>query len=1013
VAALVASSGHLGVVGVRTAVAAQSPTPTPTATPVPERETQRVTQAAPRPAPQPLGTTAASRAAGVSAPGIGALTLDPIPSPLVVGASNSVTGSGFTAGSVIVMFIAASSGTTSAGPFVPTAQTPTSLTFSIPTSVPLGNGFGTLLIVNTDQGYISSNTRSQYIFGAAAQNIPTITGVNGVGLRPFSPTVPVASVDTALQAGMVMTISGTGFNNPRVNLFTPGATFGGLTPNAGGTATQIQVNVPAAAATGPATLQVVNSPFTGNVVSNAVSVVIGAGLTLTGVSQNGTTVTVMGSGFSSATVLNLFNAQGGIVANLGGLWVTNGRPRIPINLVSGNQLTFTVPPTALSGAAFLQLLNPPFMPFSTSGADPDGSFQLSVPTVARGGSSLRFFGNGSGDIDRVKLRLDGPARPVDVGANFTIEFWMKASANANGSGACVAGGDGWINGNIIVDRDVFGSGDFGDYGISLFGNGAGGGTLAFGVDRLGSGNTICGTTAVDNGAWHHVAVTRMHNGVTGELRIYVDGVLDASGSGPVGDVSYRNGRPTQFPNSDPFLVIGAEKHDAGEQFPSYVGRIDEMRISSTVRYSGSFTPPTSPFGTDVSTAALYHFDEGNGNLITDSASAAGGPSNGVRRFGGAPLGPHWSPDTPFTTGTPMIALEALPFGVSAPTGITHCGDNRLFIASQNGTIHIWDGTQLLGPPFLTVTPNTAGGEQGLLGLAFHPQYAQNGFFYVYHNATSSTTTVARYRVSSNPNIADPNSRVVLLTMPQPAGNHNGGALHFGADGYLYIGKGDGGGGCDNAAPGCNAQRNNSLLGKLLRIDVNQNVNTMPFYGIPPTNPFIGPDDPLDEIWAKGLRNPWRLTFDRLTGSLFIGDVGQNLREEVNYRPHDDPGGGNYGWKRMEGFACDTCSVANCPALPPCNDAAYILPVLDYLHAGGTCSITGGFVYRGTRIPFLYGRYLFGDLCNGMLVSTRDNEGVWSMGTFSTTAGGLYTFGEDVWGELYLGQGNGAIWRIVP
>ena len=945
----------------------------------------------------------------VSAPAIG-VTLDPIPSPLIVGANDTLTGTGFTAGSVVVMFVASATGTTSVGPFTPSPQSPTSLTFSIPASVALGNGFATVVVVNTDQGFIQSNPQSQYLFGAAGQNLPTITAINGVNLRPFDVTVPLASVETVILPGSTVTISGTGFNDPRVNLFTSGATAGGLVPLPGGSSTQIQVNIPANVPTGPGALQVVNNPFTPSVVSNAVSVPIGAAVSITSVSQMGTTVTVNGTGFSTASVINLFNAQGSMVFNLGGLWPTNGKPRVPLNLVSPMQFTFTVPPTALSGPAYIQVLNPPFIPFSTSGADPDGAFMLTVPTVAVGGGSLRFFGNGAADIDRVKIALDNPARPVDVGGDFTVEFWMKTAAG-NASGACAAGGDNWMNGNTIIDRDVFGNGDNGDYGISLFGNG---GQLAFGVNRMGTGTTICGATNVADGAWHHIAATR--NTSSGQMRIFVDGGIDATGTGPTGDVSYRNGRATMHPSSDPFLVIGAEKHDTGPQFPSYHGWVDELRVSTVVRYGSAFTPPSAPFATDPKTAALYHFDEGNGDNVIDSALAVGGPSNGIRRFGAAPAsmtpGPQWSPATPFTSNVPVIGFDTLTNALNSPTSITNAGDQRLFITEMGGTVRIWDGTQLLATPFLTVSPISSGGERGLLSIAFHPNYAQNGLFYVYYTNTAGNPTIARYHVSGDPNLADPTSGVVLLSINHPGqANHNGGQLQFGPDGYLYAGIGDGGGGCDNSGPGCNSQRDNELLGKLLRLDVNQNLNTQPFYGIPPDNPFVGPGGPLDEIYAKGLRNPWRFGFDRLTNSLFIGDVGQDTREEVDLQPSDAAGGRNYGWKRMEGFACDTCDVSDCPvAPPPCNDPSFTLPILDYGH-NPECAIVGGYAYRGTQVPFLFGKYLFGDLCSGKLWWARDNEGTWSSTAFAPTEANMWTWGQDVYGELYLGIGGGSLLHL--
>ena len=228
------------------------------------------------------------------------------------------------------------------------------------------------------------------------------------------------------------------------------------------------------------------------------------------------------------------------------------------------------------------------------------------------GYSLRFFGNGTDDIDRVKIRIDNPAVPADIGSgDFTIEFWMKANPGDNGAGNCIAGNDGWINGNIIFDRDIFGPGEYGDYGISLFSDG-----IAFGIfsESAGAGQGICGGTNVADSQWHHIAVTRRFS--DGRLQLYVDGVLDAHlATGPLGDISYQNNRPTTFPN-DPFLVIGAEKHDAGPQFPSYNGWIDEVRLSTNLRYTANFTRPSATFpNSDANTAAVYHFDEGSGNTI--------------------------------------------------------------------------------------------------------------------------------------------------------------------------------------------------------------------------------------------------------------------------------------------------------------------------------------------------------------------------------------------------------------
>jgi hypothetical protein len=270
---------------------------------------------------------------------------------------------------------------------------------------------------------------------------------------------------------------------------------------------------------------------------------------------------------------------------------------------------------------------------------------LDVPAVdlAAAGTSLRFHGNGvaAPTLDRVVIPLDDPARPADVGAtDFTVEFWLRANPGENDSAfVCHSGSDAWIFGNIAFDRDVFGPGDWGDWGISLES-----GRLAFGVGTASDGATACGSTVLDDGAWHHVAATRRLS--DGLLAIWVDGALDGSVDGPAGDISYRDGRPTGFPY-DPYLVIGAEKHDAGAEYPSFSGWIDEVRLSTLRRYTAPFTPPAAPFAADAATAALYHFDEGAGNVVGDTSGAAGGPSDGERRFGGSPPGPEWSTDTPF------------------------------------------------------------------------------------------------------------------------------------------------------------------------------------------------------------------------------------------------------------------------------------------------------------------------------------------------------------------------------
>jgi glucose/arabinose dehydrogenase len=352
----------------------------------------------------------------------------------------------------------------------------------------------------------------------------------------------------------------------------------------------------------------------------------------------------------------------------------------------------------------------------------------------------------------------------------------------------------------------------------------------------------------------------------------------------------------------------------------------------------------------------------------------------------------------------QVELAPVASGLSNPISIHHANDDRLFIVQQGGSIRILQDGALLPTPFLTISPISTGGERGLLSMAFHPGYEENGYFYVNYTNTSGSTVIARYKRSdANPDVADPASGVTLMTISQPYSNHNGGQLQFGPDGYLYIGMGDGGSGGD---PRCYAQREDTLLGKMLRIDVSQNMDTAPYYGIPPTNPHIGAGDPADEVWARGLRNPWRFSFDRQLGDLWIADVGQGNWEEIN-RMVSLEGGDNYGWRMMEGTRCYSASPTAdpCPpGTPPCNDSSLTLPVYEYNHTAGRCSVTGGFVYRGNRAPSLAGKYIFGDYCTAEIwaLDPADNSGE---PLFTSQGFGLYTFGEDAAGDLYVAIGS--------
>jgi glucose/arabinose dehydrogenase len=351
-----------------------------------------------------------------------------------------------------------------------------------------------------------------------------------------------------------------------------------------------------------------------------------------------------------------------------------------------------------------------------------------------------------------------------------------------------------------------------------------------------------------------------------------------------------------------------------------------------------------------------------------------------------------------------------PLFVASPPGDT----SRLFIVEQNtGRIKILTGGAVLPTPFLDIGHliTSSGNEQGLLGLAFHPVYSSNGYFFVDYTDTLGNTAVARYKVSGDPNQAEPESGFVILNVAQPFANHNAGMLAFGpGDGYLYIGLGDGGSAGD---PGNRAQDDGELLGKILRIDVDGGSP----YAIPPDNPFVGAGDPLDEIWAKGLRNPWRFSFDRITYDLYIADVGQSLYEEIDFQDSSSSGGENYGWRLMEGDHCYN---------PPidCDPGGLTYPIHVYTHGGspGRCSVTGGYVYRGGAIPGLQGTYFFADYCSGQIWSFRydgNNLTEFADRTSELDPGSgmsidqISSFGEDAAGELYIVDLDGEVYKIEP
>jgi len=355
-----------------------------------------------------------------------------------------------------------------------------------------------------------------------------------------------------------------------------------------------------------------------------------------------------------------------------------------------------------------------------------------------------------------------------------------------------------------------------------------------------------------------------------------------------------------------------------------------------------------------------------------------------------------------TPSTLLAALQLVPLVTrfSNPTFVAHAGDksNRLFIVEQGGTIQVLRPGESTTSVFLDLRSKVlAGGERGLLGLAFHPLYAVNGRFFVYYTRTGDgALVISEFNASGSSNVASPTERI-LLTIPHPTNaNHNGGMLAFGPGGYLFIGVGDGGSGND---PPNNAQNIEVLLGKILRIDVDRSDAVAgTAYSAPASNPFVGRAG-RDEIFALGLRNPWRFSFDRETGQQWVGDVGQGAREEV-----DTPilGGGNYGWRIYEGTACTN----NDPSL--CRPGSYIAPLFDYSHANGRCSLTGGYVYRGSLGTLPGGTYVYGDYCSGEIFAWDGREQRLLLDTDLS----ISSFGEDEQGELYVINLEGTVSRIV-
>lgn len=364
----------------------------------------------------------------------------------------------------------------------------------------------------------------------------------------------------------------------------------------------------------------------------------------------------------------------------------------------------------------------------------------------------------------------------------------------------------------------------------------------------------------------------------------------------------------------------------------------------------------------------------------------------------------------FVSAQQAISYSNFLTGLSAPVEMVNAGDgtNRLFIVQQDGVIRVYDPANggLQATPFLNISGIVRNsGEQGLLSMAFHPQFETNGYFFVYYNNTSGAITVARYQASGTANVANTGSGQVLLSIPKPFTNHNGGHLQFGQDGNLYFATGDGG---DANDPFNNAQDSTTLLGKMLRINVD-NFTTAPYYTVPPSNPFYSTPNFDNRIWARGLRNPFRWSFDRLTGDMWIGDVGQGAKEEINFTPGSSTGGENYGWRCYEG------SIRT-PGITACDVVNYHPPVYDYNNPNpGASSVAGGYVYRGSEYPFFQGYYTAVDVYSGNAYLLKAN----GSGGFDTrVVTGLPTFvvgfGEAEDGTLYaVRQSTGTVYKIVP
>jgi hypothetical protein len=524
-------------------------------------------------------------------------------------------------------------------------------------------------------------------------------------------------------------------------------------------------------------------------------------------------------------------------------------------------------------------------------------------------------------------------------------------------------------------------------------------------------------TALGGGMWHYEYA--MHN-------LYSDRAV-GSFQVPIGagaivtnigfhDVDYHSGEP--FDGADwpgaydgNFVTWETTPHNEDPNANAlrwgtlYNFRFDCNRPPATATVTlGHFKPGTPATRNAQIVGPSVGPQDCNSNGIDDLDDIASGFSRDCNDNGVPDECENFAP-TPLRTALVASGLNALVYLTAPPDDF-----NRLFVVEQNtGQIRIIKSGTVLPTPFLNIGALiSAGGERGLLSMAFHPDYANNGHFFVNYTNTSGNTVIARYTVSVDPDLADPTSALILKTINQTAANHNGGQLQFGPNGYLYVGMGDGGSFDD---PFNNAQDPQSLLGKMLRLDVDAG----PPY-IPASNPFVGDPSTLDEIWALGLRNPWRFSFDRDTGDLYIADVGQNAREEVDFQPAPSSGGENYGWDCEEGFDCTPTNNGGYGCA--CGDPDLTPPILDVNHSG-SCSITGGYVYRGCALPDLVGTYFFSDYCGGYVRTFRYAEGdpvppavIDRTAELAPITGAIVSFGEDAAGELYIVTLAGNVYKII-